>query len=71
MAGVHLCMCGGDHTLEPALPALTLDWNDIQQEGGLTIYLKQGALTVSRVQQCDTRPWRRCPQRPAPGITHS
>lgn len=57
---------------------MIIGWEDIQRDGGLTIYLKHGRLMAARVPQCSSRPWQRCAAaapaispEPASGRRHS
>ena len=39
---------------------LQFTWADVKEAGGVTVYSKDGALTVVQIQNCTDRPWRRC-----------
>ena len=39
---------------------LKFTWADVKEAGGVTVYSKDGALTVVQIQNCTDRPWRRC-----------
>ncbi|MBY9067589.1 ComEC family competence protein [Hyphomonas sp. WL0036] len=41
-------------------PEMELDWSEIEALGSVSIYIQNGELRLSRMQNCTERPWRRC-----------
>ena len=39
---------------------LEFTWADVKDAGGITVYSRDGQLSIVQMQNCTERPWRRC-----------